>query len=296
MRAPSTLPLYLRAVAPLIPGASRLPFVGGGGGEIPERELTLDGESVEAARLAAYNKVCGFEAGGSLPATYPHILAFPLQLALMTEGSFPFPAIGLVHISNLITQHRPVLPHERLDLRVRAGAIESHPRGRSFSLITQACVTSELVWEERSTMLRRERSNGGGAGHAEQVPELGADEQEWVLPGDLGRRYAAVSGDRNPIHLHALTAKPFGFPSAIAHGMWTKARCLAALQQRLPDAFTVDVRFRAPIALPGRVQFASAADGETIHFGVRHSARQSTHLEGQVQTGNGQTSDRSDTL
>ena len=61
--------------------------------------------------------------------------------------------------------------------------------------------------------------------------------------------------------MHSLTAKPLGFPAAIAHGMWTKARCLAALESRLPDAFAVDVRFRKPILLPARVEFASADAG-----------------------------------
>ena len=106
---------------------------------------------------------------------------------------------------------------------------------------------------------------------------------EWRLGGDLGRRYAAVSGDRNPIHMHALTAKPLGFPSAIAHGMWTKARCLAALHGRLPDAFVVEVRFRKPIRLPGKVEFLSGADGNRIQFSVRDAKRQTPHLDGDVE-------------
>jgi acyl dehydratase len=106
---------------------------------------------------------------------------------------------------------------------------------------------------------------------------------EWRLGGDLGRRYAAVSGDRNPIHMHALTAKPLGFSSAIAHGMWTKARCLAALESRLPDAFAVDVRFRKPIPLPGRVELLSdAGDDERIEFAVRDARRQTPHLDGRI--------------
>jgi len=298
--APSTLPLYLRAIAPLIPGASRLPFVGGGGGEIPQLELTLEHAGVEPQRLASYEEVCGFTPTDALPATYPHMLAFPLHMALMTDGSFPFPAIGLVHISNEITQHRRLSRHESFDLRVYPTALEPHPRGRSFSLISQARVAGELVWEERSTMLRRGRSSDAGTPskktpQTEQAP-LPAQE-EWQLAGDLGRRYAAVSGDRNPIHLHPVTAKPLGFSSAIAHGMWTKARCLAALQQRLPDRFTVEVRFRAPIALPGKVAFASAADGEAIRFSVRDDVRDTPHLEGRLQAiaGNTNTSEESDT-
>ncbi len=103
------------------------------------------------------------------------------------------------------------------------------------------------------------------------------------MGGDLGRRYAGVSGDRNPIHMHALTAKPLGFPRAIAHGMWTKARCLAALESRLPDAFAVDVRFRKPILLPGRVEFASSAQGDQIDFAVRDAKRGTPHLDGRIE-------------
>ncbi len=112
---------------------------------------------------------------------------------------------------------------------------------------------------------------------------------EWKLGGDLGRRYAAVSGDRNPIHLHALTAKAFGFPRAIAHGMWTKARALAALEGTLPDAYTVDVSFRRPILLPGTVEFASEQTGDAqagtgeIRFTVRDAKRGTPHLDGRVQ-------------
>lgn len=107
---------------------------------------------------------------------------------------------------------------------------------------------------------------------------------EWRLGGDLGRRYASVSGDRNPIHMHSLTAKPLGFPGAIAHGMWTKARCLAVLEGRLPDAFAAEVRFRKPIRLPGRVEFLSDAGDEEIHFAVRDAKRQTPHLDGRIQS------------
>jgi len=103
------------------------------------------------------------------------------------------------------------------------------------------------------------------------------------LGGDLGRRYGAVSGDRNPIHMHSLTAKPLGFPSAIAHGMWSKARALAQLNGRLPDAFEVDVRFRKPILLPARVEFASSGEaGEEILFALRDARKGTPHLDGRV--------------
>jgi acyl dehydratase len=295
--SPSMPVLFARAGAAMLPGASRLPFVGGGGGEIPDLTLVLRDVAVEADRLASYNRVCGFDTPGAastLPATYPHMLAFPLHLALMTDASFPFPAIGLVHIVNRIVHHRPIRVDERLDLRVWATPVEPHPRGRQFSIMTEARAGEELVWEEVSTNLRRSRAPGAGSERAAStststsidVPSAAdlPSVEDWQLRGDLGRRYGSVSGDLNPIHVHPLTARLFGFPSAIAHGMWTKARCLAALQPRLPDAFTVDVAFRKPILLPATVTFA-AADGPSPRFGVRGAGaggKATAHLDGTV--------------
>ncbi|HEY3727325.1 MAG TPA: MaoC/PaaZ C-terminal domain-containing protein [Solirubrobacteraceae bacterium] len=283
--APSMLPMFARAGVAMIPGASRLPFVGGGGGEIPEQALALRDVEIDRDRLAAYDRVCGFAVGDTLPPTYPHMLAFPLHLALMTSGRFPFPAIGLVHISNRIVQYRPIDAGERLSLRVWAGRVQPHPRGQQFAIHTEAKVGDEVVWTESSTNLKRGKGSGeplqsDDPPSAEGLPATAT----WRCSGDLGRRYGAVSGDLNPIHVHPLTARLFGFPSAIAHGMWTKARCLAALGAQLPAAFTVRVAFKRPILLPATVQFAEAAGagvGE-IAFGVRDAKRDTPHLDGLV--------------
>jgi acyl dehydratase len=283
---PGKLPMLLRAGAALIPGASHVPFIGGAAHEIPDLTIVLNDVSIDRDRLAAYARVCGFALRDSLPATYPHLLAFPLQLALMTDPSFPFPAIGLVHIYNEIKQHRAVRVQDALSLRVWATPIEPHPRGRQFSLCSEARVGDELVWEEVSTNLRRGGS-GSGDGRAPEVPsaeDLPAT-ATWKLPGDLGRRYGSVSGDLNPIHLHSLSARLFGFPSAIAHGMWTKARCMAALDARLPERFTVKVAFKRPILLPATVRFAESAVDSGVRFGVRDAGEDTPHLDGALAFG-----------
>jgi hypothetical protein len=293
--SPSILPLYARAAAPMVPGASLLPFIPGGGGEIPDLDLRLEGVAPDPAAVAAYAKVCGFALRDSLPATYPHVLAFPLHMAVMADGGFPFGAVGLVHVENRIEQHRRIGLDEELTIRVRPTKLQPHPKGQTFSLLTEVTVGRQKAWTSVSTMLRRGRADANAvvlpirdkvrsdaAAGIEALPAEAPASAEWKLGGDLGRRYASVSGDRNPIHMHALTAKPLGFPAAIAHGMWTKARCLAALDSRLPDAFAVDVRFRKPILLPGRVEFASATEGEEIVFAVRDAKRQTPHLDGHV--------------
>ena len=289
--SPSILPLYARAAAPMIPGASLLPFVPGGGGEIPEPRPELDGVAADPSDVAAYAKVCGFALRDHLPPTYPHVLAFPLHMAVMADGRFPFGAVGLVHVENRIEQQRPIGIGEELTIRVRADQAAAPPQGPDL-LAGDRGHWPAARWSGRaparcSAAARRrtaERRSAGRDGPSSRgSAEAAGASAEWKLGGDLGRRYAAVSGDRNPIHMHSLTAKPLGFPGAIAHGMWTKARCLAALESRLPDAFAVEVRFRKPILLPARVEFASAAEGEEI--ALRRARRQegTPHLDGRVQ-------------
>ncbi|MDQ4084374.1 MAG: hypothetical protein M3165_01000 [Actinomycetota bacterium] len=274
------LPLYAKAVAPAVPGLSLLPGVRRSRKELPDVELTQPGVRVDRDRLAAYAQVCGFGLRDAVPATYPHILAFPLHMALMTDGSFPFAPMGLVHVANRISQHRPVLSSETLDLTVGAADLRPHPKGRQFDIVSEATVDGELVWRDVSTMLRR----GGGEGERSPREDrpVPSGVTRWKLPGDLGRRYAGVSGDRNPIHLYGATAKAFGFPRQIAHGMWSKARCLAALQPRLPDALEVDVEFKKPVLLPATVSFGAQAGADGTEFGLTDARKGTPHLVGTV--------------
>jgi len=259
----------LRIVAAMVPGASKLPWVPGSGDTLPEVELER-AVRVDRDHLARYARVCGFDLRDALPPTYPHVLAFPLHMDAISDGRFPFAPAGIVHIANRIVQHRPLSLTESLALRVTATGPEPHRRGRTFTLVTEVRVGDELAWEGFATMLKR----GRGAEDAPREPEFEDPPvtARWRVPGDLGRRYAAVSGDRNPIHLHPLTARAFGFPRAIAHGMWTKARCLAAL--RLPDALTADVRFKKPVLLPSTVTFGEADGRFAVHG----------HLEGTLES------------
>jgi acyl dehydratase len=285
---PNLLAQYGKAALGGLPGASKLPFVGIGGGadDTPETEMVIPEARASSDRLAAYCRVCSFTLRDTLPPTYPHMLAFPLQIALMTEEPFPFGAVGLVHIANEITQHRAINIAEPLEIRVHATRLKPHPKGRQFDFVAEARADGELVWESRSTTLKR--GSGGDETASDAAGEFESTDfaalpaaAEWKLAADLGRRYGAVSGDRNPIHMSEWTAKPLGFPKAIAHGMWTKARALAALEGELPDALTVAVRFKKPILLPSRVSFASdeRPDGTTA-FAVRDARQGTPHLDG----------------
>lgn len=286
---PKAAPLYGRAALPMIPFASRLPFVAGSTKEIPDVDLVVPEVRVDPKNLAAYREITGFTGAAALPVTYGFALAFPLHMALMTGGDFPFPAVGLVHLRNRIVQHRPVAPAETLAIRVHADPLRPHPKGRTFDVTTELRAGDEIVWTCVSTFFKRGRSSDAAA--ADVLDPIDAVPVEpdalgtttWDLPEDLGRRFARVGGDINPIHLHPLTAKAFGFKRHIAHGMWTKARALAQLEDRLPDAFAVDARFQKPVFLPAKVQFGGAtAENGLIGFAVRDAAKGVPHLRGLV--------------
>ena len=251
------------AIGPLIPGRpDELP------GARCERETPIDRD-----HLAEYDRVCGFRYSDVLPPTYPHILAFPLSMELMTSRRFPFPLLGLVHVENRIDQRRPLTADETLHLTVWTEDLREHRRGRQFDVVAEARASGEVAWVSRSTYLRREKKSEGEGKGGDDPPRL-TPAAVWKVPGDIGRRYAKVSGDGNPIHVNRLAAKAFGFPTTIAHGMWMKARCLAAFEGRLPDAFTAEVEFRRPLTIPGRAGFAaedgrfalSTPDGEKPHL------------------------------
>ncbi len=280
--APGTIGLFARAGAGALP--VRVPgLTGKRAGEVSGDTLVLTGVKTDLARLAAFSRLCGYNLEKSVPAVWPHLQAFALQLSILTEPSFPFPAIGIVHIYNKITLHRPILTSEVLSLKAWAEPLIDHPRGRAVPVRTEARVGDELVWEETAVNLRIGKRNESAT-----APEVASSEgyafgARWRLPADLGRRYAAVAGDYNPIHIHPLSARALGFPRAIAHGFWTKSRALAQLQGQLPDAFRVEVAFKRPILLPSSVNYVESLGTESgIGFGVRAVKDNAPHLDGYI--------------
>ena len=254
-----------------------------GGRALPETVLELPGQRIDPGALADYAHVCGFRVGGAVPPTYPHMLAFGLQMRLMTDRAFPLPAPGMVHLRNVITQRRPIALDDVLTVRVWAERLVAHPKGAQVDLVSEVVADGvETVWDSRSTYFVRGATapdpEDDDPAPAEPSPSVGnRPHAVWKVPGDIGRRYASVSGDVNPIHLNGLAAKAFGMPGAIAHGMWTKARVLAALDGRHGPAFTVDAVFKAPVRQPSTVHLFTHPHGDGWDAALR-STKGRDHL------------------
>jgi acyl dehydratase len=268
-----------------------------GGDGVPDHGLRLAGQVPDEARVAAYAALCGDRYGPHLPPLFPHLLGFGLQMVLLTDPAAPFPTLGLVHVANHAEVLRGIPLGTPLDVEVSMDPVRPHRKGRVVDLVARVSVEGEEVWRSRSTYLRRGKGSGesgadaaadaavdAATGAAADLPERSGvpltPSAVWRLPGDLGRRYGAVSGDRNPIHMSGLSARAFGFPRAIAHGMWTAARCLGALEGRLRTPYAYGVEFRAPIPLPGTVELLTAVGEKGTHLEVRAHGKDRIHLTG----------------
>ena len=184
------------------------------------------------------------------------MLAFGLALDLMTRPDFPFPLAGLVHIENVIEVHRDLGADVPLDLAVRAEGLRAHDRGRVIDVVTTATRGryGRLV---RALHVPSPDAHPAAAARRSSRPRHRRPRRRGAVRRDVGRAYAKVSGDRNPIHTSTIGARLFGFPRPIAHGMWTLARCLGALPSRPTAPYTVDASFRRPLLLPSTVRFST---------------------------------------
>lgn len=248
--------------------------------ELPALEYVVDELRVDAQHLADYKAVTGFAQNDTVPALYLAVLSQSLQMHMMSQAQFPFAVLGLVHIRNQLTQYRAIQHNETLQLSCCFGSTAAHEKGTCFDFITNVKVGDETVMHSVTTYLAR----GRGQAAAEKPPHTEPDyhvKQQWQIEENIGRRYARVSGDFNLIHLHALSAKAFGFKRAIAHGMWSKARVLAQLH--LPERYEVDVWFKLPILLPAVVDLCVAETADQTEFLVRDHQQHKPHLVGSLQ-------------
>ena len=217
----------------------------------------------DSARLAAYREVCEVPDDDHLPLTFPHLLASGVHMGMLLHPAFPVRMVGIVHLTNDIELFRPLPADARLALDCRLESGRSKPRGDEFRMVTEALWNGELAWRETMSFLapapitRELRTSA-------EIPAWPPLVGQWEVPADIGRRYARVSGDWNPIHLGNVLARPFGFPGAIAHGMWTVGRCLGRLTEGPVGAGArLDVRFMKPLVLPGTARLHREAPDET---------------------------------
>ncbi len=261
-------------------GAVPLPLVPSRKSTIPDRQVRLDGFRVDPDHLAAYCRATGLRFGDELPLTYPFIITFPLVMKLIVQRDFPFVAVGAVHAENHIERTRPISVSEPLDIRVHVENLREHRKGLLVDAISEVSVGREQVWRQVSTLLHQQRTSLSDEPKPEPKPEEVPPPplRTFRVDQQMINRYAAASGDRNPIHTSALGAKAFGFPRPIAHGMWSAAAILGVVEGRIPDAATYAVKFGKPILLPATVNVYADQTDEGWELSLLHPKKGYPHL------------------
>lgn len=247
MTQPSGLKNLLRAAAgalPLVPRSDSL----------PDRTLTVDELEIDAANVAAYAHVTGLRFDNTVPLTYPFALTFPTVMALVTSFDFPFAAMGSVHIENHITSYRPIAVTDVIGVAVHAENLREHRKGLLVDIVTDIKVGNDSAWHQVTTFLHQQKTSLSGEPKPppDKQPKLGPPNAVLrITPGQI-RHYASIGGDHNPIHTNPVAAKLFGFPTVIAHGMFSAAAVLANIEGQLPEAVKYSVRFAKPVVLPAQ--------------------------------------------
>ena len=250
------------------------------GDPLPPLKAHWENLHIDQNHLQDYNQICGFESN-QMPATYLWVRAFPLIMSVLVSKQFPLPAMGQVHLRNQISVHSPLDLDKPFNITAAVDHSELSSKGLEWSMQISVTANNQIVWSSRSTFLYR--CNTGIERSSKPLHEAQGDLQSWQLPSDLGRHYASISGDYNPIHLSALSAKLFGFKHAIAHGMWSKARCLAAMDSLIPQAgYSVDVNFLKPVFLPSKVNFYSNLSDSQRQFSLFNASAEQMHLQGYI--------------
>jgi len=257
------------------------------GNPLPKLSTRLQGQSISLSNLRQYCDICGFASTDAAPATYPFVLGFPLMMQLMVSPQFPCKVLGLVHLRNQITVYKPLYAGVKFDMQCSLVELRHTEKGQEFDFEMRIEVAGDLYWKGISTILFRKKSRNQ-AKKAVSEPQPLQHSAYFDAPAGLGLRYAKVSGDMNPIHLYNATAKLLGFPKAIAHGMWAKARCVAQLSNKLPEGpYSIDVQFKLPMFMPASLQLKyddvqNDAGQDSCQFRLENKRDGKPHLEGSI--------------
>ncbi|HEY6648426.1 MAG TPA: MaoC/PaaZ C-terminal domain-containing protein [Mycobacterium sp.] len=277
MTQPSGLMNLVRAAAGALPFVPR-------GDTLPDRTLTVDELAIDPANVAAYANVTGLRFGDAVPLTYPFALTFPTVMSLVTGVDFPFAAMGSVHIENHITQYRPILVTDTVSVRTHAENLREHRRGLLVDIVTDVNVGNETAWHQVTTFLHQQKTSLSDEPKPppQKQPKPGPPNAVLrITPGQI-RHYASVGGDHNPIHTNPVAAKLFGFPTVIAHGMFTAAAVLANLEGQLPDSVKYSVKFAKPVVLPARAGLYVDRISDGWQLTLRNLSKGDPHLTGTV--------------
>lgn len=242
------------------------------GDALPHFRATWKGARADEALVRRYCDACSLPYDGHLPVFYPHILASPIHLDMISRPEFPLSPTGAVHARNHLIQHAPMPVDQPFDVTCELATTRVLKQGLEFEITTTLSAGEKRYWESISANLIRGKHFGDPEAPSDlaevpPVPEEGFETHTWEVPRRMGWRYARITGDFNPIHISRILAKFMGFRRDLIHGMWSAARCGAHLPP-LPEQFPLqlDVLFKGPVYMESTSSLRLHAGAQDTRF------------------------------
>jgi len=228
------------------------------------------GHRMDTGHLTEFLRLTGLSAGRGLPVLYPQVLAFRLQMAVITHPEFPLPIWGALQVRNHLLLRRPISPWAVVDVETKISGQRILEKGAEADLHTVLHSNGVPAWEGITTFYYR-GSFGGSDRPSEMAkgPVVGSTQADaWTTGRGGGRRFAGLTGDYNGIHYWNWYARRYGFSRAFHHPQAVVGKCMARVRdpgeegpQRLdiwlkgPVYYESDVSLRSSNA-PGTTTFA----------------------------------------
>ena len=219
-------------------------------------ELNYSEIQIDSAHVSAFKNMFP-DLLDEVPLSYVYTLAQRAQIKHMLHKQFPFRIPGLVHMDNHMQYH------QNLDIST-AFSIEQavalhdviHPSGERVVFTTDFMQNDQLAMHIKSTYFIRYKKRGKTTSKRKKavIPDGTQSIENLIIPADTGRKYAKVSGDYNPIHLYAWSAKLLGFKRPIIHGMYLHSAFQNAAEKQFQKPIkSMDITFKKPVVMPAHV-------------------------------------------
>jgi hypothetical protein len=248
-----------------------------------QKKYVMENIKPDLKKLQAFKQMFGYKST-FVPSTYWHTRFFGVRILLASDKTFPFPLPGMVHLTDTIKQYENILPTDNLRMECSLGDYLVHEKGTAFETTTKLYRGNELVWEENTVNLHIGKTKFANKEYnTYEFPELIQPKAEQLLiPANTGRKYAKISGDFNPIHIHPLGAKLFGFKKSLMHGWYGLNKILSQNQDMMTKPHELFVAFKKPLFLPGDVILKQSQTGEGIQFEIADRKEGYPNLKGKL--------------
>jgi MaoC like domain len=247
-------------------------------------------KKLDSGKIELFHQICNSSqtaknSAAAVPMVYLQTLFIGLLGRYIISPYFPLVPMGLIHTKQKISQKRQIHANEILNTKITLSEIKQDSKGFETTFLLELLSAGDVVWEGTSTFLSKDKNykkEKQAFKNKEALPPFVTMD----VPYNIGRQYAKVSGDCNPHHLSAFFAKLFGFKSPIAHGMWSLARSVAEIENQFTDKEVcgIDIAFKRPLFLPGKVTLGAIKDNKDIAFELRDHKTTIPHIAGTIQT------------